>query len=183
MEQKIMQTKTDNAAEVGQHVFERSGCGVGPFRVIGVFSDVGPHRYPQADGTTIEIGSPGQAMGVCAHCGTGIADCYKIQDANGKTFVVGSTCVYKTGDDGLIRSYKANREVRAFAAAKRDRLAARKADELTALIAANRDALAGMASPNSTANLLQYLERVVPMCGAAGRARFLKSTKCRLAAG
>jgi hypothetical protein len=176
--------KTDNQEQVGMHVFTRSNLGVAPFRCVGVFSDTGPHLYPQADGTTIEIGSPGQAMGVCAHCGTGIADCYKIRSADGKEFVVGSSCVEKTGDAGLIKSYKNSPAVRAFAKAKRDLLAAKKSNELAALIEANKDKLATIMYTKwdkTEESQLDYLTRVIPMCGAAGRARYLKHVKNLLA--
>ena len=124
--------KTDNQEQVGMHVFTRSNLGAAPFFCVGVYQKVGP--IMMADGS--EIGSPGQAMGICAHCGTGIADCYIIRSADGKQFDVGSSCVEKTGDAGLIKSYKNSPEVRAFAKAKRDLLAAKKSNELAALIEA-----------------------------------------------
>lgn len=80
------------------HVFQKSGLGRAPFRFIGCEERRGPLRLP--DGST--IGSPGQPMGTCAHCGTGIAVCCTIESADGKRFIVGNVCVNKTGDKGLI---------------------------------------------------------------------------------
>ncbi len=171
-------------SDSAMHVFERVGLGKAPFRCIGVFQDVGPHRYPGPGGVTIEIGAPGQAMGTCAHCGTGIADCYQIKSADGKKFVVGSSCVERTGDAGLIKSYKNSPEVRAFNRAKRAMLADKKASELALLIAQNSETLASI--PRTTWDgkqepMLDFLNRVVPRCGAAGKARYLKFVMASLA--
>lgn len=84
------------------HKFERAGLGKAPFHFIRFETRVGPIRYP--DGT--EVGAPGQAMGTCDYCGTGIADCYVIRSSDGQEFIVGSTCVGKTGDKGLVNMVK-----------------------------------------------------------------------------
>ncbi len=173
--------KTDNQEQVGMHVFTRSKLGSAPFRCVGVYQKVGPIRM--ADGS--EIGSPGQAMGVCAHCGTGIADCYEIKSAEGNTFVVGSSCVEKTGDAGLIKSYKNSPEVRAFNKAKRDLLMYKKQVELAYMVASNKEKLQSMQIKKWNGEMesqYDYLTRVIPMCGAAGRARYLKHVKTLVAA-
>jgi hypothetical protein len=74
------------------HPFERNQLGVAPFRYLRHERRVGPIKL--GDGMT-EIGSPGQPMGTCEHCGTGIADCFFIKSADGKIFYVGSDCVEK----------------------------------------------------------------------------------------
>lgn len=81
------------------HPFEKSGLGKAPFQFIGAYEDRGPHRSVGPGGVTIEVGSPGQPMGTCDHCGTGIATCCKIRSADGKTFIVGSSCVMKTAQE------------------------------------------------------------------------------------
>jgi len=172
--------KTDNAAYVGVHVFTRSKLGVAPFRCIGVYQDVGPKTL--SDGS--QVGSAGQAMGVCAHCGTGIADCYQIKSSDGNTFVVGSSCVEKTGDAGLIKSYKNSPEVRAFIKAKRDALTYKKQVELAYLVASNKERLQSIQIKKWNGEMesqWEYLTRVIPMCGASGRARYLKHVKSLLA--
>lgn len=63
------------------HVFESAGLGVAPFRVS----------------QFIEMG------GNCAYCGTKIKLSCVVSDADGKTFVVGSDCVRKTGDKGIVK--------------------------------------------------------------------------------
>lgn len=84
------------------HAFEKSGLGKAPFRFIGCEERRGPILLNSEGGVETWAGSPGQPMGTCAHCGTGIAVCCTIQSADGKQFVVGNVCVAKTGDKGLI---------------------------------------------------------------------------------
>lgn len=89
--------------ETAVHAFERSGCGRAPFRLLGVEERRGPMTFiDKVTGQQYTSGSPGQPMGTCAHCGTGIAVCCTIQDADGKRFIVGNVCVNKTSDKGLV---------------------------------------------------------------------------------
>jgi hypothetical protein len=81
------------------HVFERAGLGRAPFRVVGFQEKRGPIMLD----TGLTVGAPGQPMGTCDYCGTGIANCYQICSADDKPFVVGSECVRKTDDAGLKR--------------------------------------------------------------------------------
>ena len=69
------------------HIFERAGLGVAPFS----FSSYFEHKTKQ--------GKPGST---CDYCGKSIAIVCIIKDTNGKTFKVGSNCVEKTGDKGMI---------------------------------------------------------------------------------
>ena len=177
-----MTTRTDNPDYVGVHIFTRSGLGLAPFRCIGVFQDIGPKTL--ADGS--QVGSEGQAMGSCAHCGTGIADCYQIQSADGKTFSVGSSCVEKTGDAGLIKSYKNSPEVRALQAAKRKSLDARKSAELKELLEANKEALSARLVTKWNGDQISLYDSLlnnISYCGAAGRARYLKHVKSLVSPG
>ena len=75
------------------HPFEISGLGLAPFRFVGFERKVGPINL--ADGLT--IGAAGQPMGMCDHCGQGIANCFSIKSSDGKTFIVGSDCVASWG--------------------------------------------------------------------------------------
>jgi hypothetical protein len=174
-----MLARTDNPAEVGLHVFERAGLGRAPFRCIGVSEQFITHP----DGTT-------QASGSCAYCGTGIRYVCAIRSADGRTFKVGTDCVAKTDDNGLIKSYKTRPEIRAMhrakAAAKDERIVA----EWNALVAdaVNVAKLSAIMVPGrpwvpgEQVTLFADLERVWKMCGAVGRARMLKNLKSRLAA-
>lgn len=91
------------------HKFEEAGLGIAPFRLTNIYEDRGPKTISQRGGVTLQVGSPGQPMGICDFCGTGIAECCEITDAKGKTFIVGNQCVKKTGDAGLVN--KAKREI------------------------------------------------------------------------
>lgn len=96
------------------HVFEAAGLGQAPFFLASY---------------SCESNS-------CHFCGTYIKHNYHIQDANGKRFVVGSECVLKTGDNGLMNDVKTHRSALAKQARKAkneqkfaDRVAARKAQQ------------------------------------------------------
>jgi len=153
------------------HVFQTAGLGMAPFRVTGFGVKRGP--LPMADGSM--VGAPGQPMGTCQYCGTGIANCFEITSSDGRTFVVGSDCVEKTGDAGLRRRVKA--ELSKAARERRDaRNAARRAQqreekaavvaELQQAIDAHRETLRTWPHPVIAGkSYLDYVEFVLPMCG------------------
>ena len=179
-----MSTKTDNPAQVGMHVFERSKLGVAPFRCVGVFEKVGPLVISTAGGVTTTAGSPGQPMGVCDHCGASLRDCYQIRSADGRVFIVGSSCVEKTGDAGLIKSYKNSPEVRAFNRAKVEKRNAAKRAELNVMMVEQKATLEAIeidAYGGKKQSMYAFLERSIPWCGAAGIARNLSWAKTKLA--
>jgi len=89
-------TQTAPAASAPVHVFERTQGHPGPYRVIGYADRV----YQACQGAPIQPGAS------CEHCGTAIRHTYTIRAADGFTFVVGSDCVAKTGDAGLIKEIK-----------------------------------------------------------------------------
>ena len=78
------------------HVFEKVKLGIAPFKVV----DYSHETYQSCPGAPIQVGA------ACNYCGTGIKDVFHIRSADGKTFKVGSTCVNKTGDKGLIDPVK-----------------------------------------------------------------------------
>lgn len=82
------------------HAFEKAGLGKAPFRYVGSYEDRGPH-HAIVNGVEVQVGAPGQPMGTCKFCFTGIALCCVIRSADGKEFVVGSECVRKTDDKDL----------------------------------------------------------------------------------
>ena len=169
-------TKSDVAGEIGMHVFERAGLGKAPFRCIGC-AEVFFQAHPDA---------PRQCGGSCDFCGTGIVLQCKIKSADGRTFKVGADCVAKTGDAGLIRSFKTRPEVRKIAKMK----AAAKDDAVRAewkgLFEANEAKLSALFVPGrpwvpgEQITLFESLKRVWGMCGAAGRKRTLKTLKWHL---
>lgn len=169
-------TQGNESQGIAQHPFERSGLGIAPFRCIGVERRVGPIRTQVAPGVTVEVGAPGQPMGTCAHCGTGIAECCIIQDANGKRFVVGNQCVLKT----LQGSGAGTVLERTHAKALKE---ARKAHELEQAAALNdrlandaalRATLAALPSPNAWQRehtMLDWALWMMRASGAAGRTK------------
>lgn len=171
-------TKTDNAAEVGMHVFERAGLGKAPFRCIGMFEK----RHDLGNGES----KPG---GTCDYCSNGILYVYQVKSSDGRVFGVGCDCVARTGDAGLIRSYKTLPAVRAAnrakAKAKDDRVCAEwgalieapaTVEKLSAIMVPGRPWVAG-----EQVTLLDSMKRLWGMCGAAGRARALKALKEQVA--
>jgi hypothetical protein len=89
---------------IGKHIFEISGCGVAPFKLVGYWQlpstallEANPEAY------NIQMKSAPCSVGCCRHCGMPLIHHYIIKDANGNLFAVGCECVMKTGDNGLIR--------------------------------------------------------------------------------
>jgi len=72
------------------HKFEEAGLGKAPFRVVG-----GGQIPKDRDNNPRGVGS-------CHYCGACIRQVFVIESADGKQFKVGSTCVEKTGDKGMI---------------------------------------------------------------------------------
>lgn len=103
------------------HKFEAAGLGKAPFTFLGMERRVGPIDL----GNGMSVGAPGQPMGVCDFCGTGIADCYIIRSADDKHSIVGCDCIRKHGDAGLVKVIDPivreakNRKARERAAVKR----------------------------------------------------------------
>jgi hypothetical protein len=150
------------------HPFEQAGLGKAPFKCIAAYELRGPLRYPQADGTVIEVGSPGQPMGTCDYCGMGIANCYKIRSSDGHLFVVGSECVAKTAPKGEdtegfkeakreLNRVKRERRSEAAKAARAAKQEAKRAERLAQFKAEHGD-LYAMLCAKSDAGTLQGFE-------------------------
>lgn len=77
------------------HVFEEAGLGKAPFKFVDVITKVGPYLLSREGGVEHWVGAPGQPVGTCRFCGNVIANCCVIRDRDGKTFEVGSDCVFK----------------------------------------------------------------------------------------
>lgn len=134
------------------HVFERAGLGIAPFRFVGMHESRGPITL--ADGS--QIGAPGQPMGTCDFCGTGIAIICTIQGADGRRFKVGNVCVGKAGDEGLRKVVDEAVRERRNAHARERNTEKREAEwarvkaaklEVKAVVEKNADALAAMPHP------------------------------------
>lgn len=163
--------KTENAAEVGMHAFERAGLGKAPFRFVGASDNV--ITYP--DGTS-------KAGGSCDYCGTGIRTECHIKSADGKLSKVGCNCIEKVGETGILKAYKTSPEFRAKQRAIRGVKAASVLATLKDLIETKREVMAAMPHPRGftdrkTGKPLSYLDQVEWLfrnSGAAGRASLLK---------
>lgn len=175
-----------NTAATLEHPFERAGLGVAPFRVVGVEERRGPITT-SVGGVLVQVGAPGQPMGTCDYCGTGIAECWQIESADRRRFIVGCDCVRKTKDTSLLRQI--DPQLRALQREKRAKLAARKRAELAELLAdePNRALLAALPHPYADLagrglTLLDFASWMDRCAGAAGRARALKAVRAALEA-
>lgn len=81
------------------HPFERSGCGIAPFRLVGVETTEDRQERNSYLRGIGEAYTTNMCGGTCEHCGTPIWTVCIIADAHGKRFKVGSDCVLKTYRD------------------------------------------------------------------------------------
>lgn len=173
-EQAMSRVKSDNPELIGKHVFEAAGLGIGPFRCIGMVEEA---YQACAD-------APIQPAGTCQYCGACIRYCYIVQGkGGGKAFKVGSDCLTRTGDGNLIKSYKNLPEVREAARQKRYAADARVQATLKEMLADTniRTVLANSPTVGTwngqEESALAFIERSLPWCGMAGRARNLQFIK------
>ena len=79
------------------HKFERRGLGAYPYAYVGMDEKV----LVIGTGLTA-VTKPG---GTCDYCGTGIIYCFMLKPScGGKPFVVGSDCIMKSGDAGMMKA-------------------------------------------------------------------------------
>lgn len=159
-----------------QHVFEAAGLGLAPFRFVGVVEKV----YVAGDEA-----KPG---GVCAYCGTGIRYCCIVKSSDGKQFLVGSDCVEKTNDKGLVKSVKLSPEFLEHQRQLRKARAEKKYAEARELIATHYEWLAKMSHPHSFVNretgapltFLDYCEWMMENSGDKGKSTVVSAIKYKL---
>lgn len=122
--------------ETAVHCFEKSGLGKAPFRCVGFAS------IPSASMAEHNVSAYNNAMamlprdvgcGTCDYCGTAIMHNFIIQGSGegDRRFVVGSDCVARTGDAGLIKAVRGERLK--VVQEKRATLRRMKADERQAI--------------------------------------------------
>jgi hypothetical protein len=165
--------KTENPQHVGKHAFEVAGLGRAPFRFVGLSENV------------IDAGGEQKAGGCCAYCFTGIRFECHILSSDGKRTTVGSNCIEKVGDAGLLKAYKKSPEFRAHQRDLRRRKSAVVFTELKALIESRKSEFASQPHPRGfvdreTGKPLTYLDSVVWLfenSGASGRASLLRALK------
>ena len=98
------------------HEFEIAGLGKAPFKFLYVASLPSPslaEQNPQAYQNAMRDLPKGVALGCCAYCGHDLVHNFIVRSSDGKEFSVGSECIEKVGDKGLITAVRLHeRQVR-----------------------------------------------------------------------
>lgn len=156
------------------HKFELAGLGRPPYRFIGHTE----HKFQACHGAPVQAGTS------CDYCGTGIVDAYNFTSADGRRFKVGSDCVAKAGDRGMVDLIK-----RAAAKIATERRHAREAEQIASIAArlrneAVRDALHAQPHPESLVysylrnhTLLDWAEHMMAHGGNSGKLRVGREIK------
>jgi hypothetical protein len=158
----------DPAIVQAMHPFEKAGLGKAPFHVVGVEIRRGPIEIQPG----LFSGAPGQPMGCCAYCATGIAECWLIRSADGKVSVVGNECVRRTGQTRLVKEAAPHlRELRH--AAEDRRIEAAKGLLQRPDV---QHALDSMPAPEwaRSETMLGYIEWLIQNAGNAGKIRAVR---------
>lgn len=151
-----------------RHVFAHLGAA--PYRFVGHSVE----QYQACPGAPIQPGT------CCDHCGTGISDVYRFESADGNRFKVGSTCVEKAGDRGLVREIAATvNRIKGERKAKRDGARIVAAREV---FAADRGRFEAEAHPmgfrnretGETLTMADWLDWTFANAGMAGRVKAAK---------
>jgi hypothetical protein len=129
------------------HAFEAAGLGEAPFRVVGLETTSDRAALNAEARSAGRMYTTNLCGGACDYCGTAIFNVYRIESADGRKFKVGSDCVKKTGDAGMIRAVAAAESARRRARAERNRVEQIKAarERLPSV----QEALARRPHPNS----------------------------------
>lgn len=150
--------------ETAIHCFEKAGLGLAGFHCVGVASIPSPslaEQNPTAYNNAMAMLPRGLGCGSCAFCGTAIMHNFIIESADGKRFVVGSDCVARTGDLGLVKEVKRERVrvaqekravKRSLAAAEREAVWKAEREERAAIFIVEHAALIERAQPYLNAN-------------------------------
>jgi hypothetical protein len=129
--------------ETALHAFEKAGLGTAPFYCVGMCEIPSPSlaaANPTAYRMALADLPRDLSCGSCAYCGMGIKYNFIVKGATGRRFVVGSECVNRTGDAGLVKTVKAERS--RIAKEKREARNAKAAAERRAAYEAERAARA-----------------------------------------
>jgi len=149
---------TTNITGTQVHIFQSAGLGVGPFRLSHV---------------TGEGGS-------CEYCGTTIVWRFYLNGSDGKQFFVGSDCVLKSGDAGLIKVVEAEVKRRQNDARKVRETA--KLSALTAMLQSPDVSSKLSAMPHPTKyyatlgrTMMDYAQWMLKHSGTAGKLKLAKT--------
>lgn len=141
------------------HTFEEAGLGKAPFKCI---ADYWSHDQR-----------------ACDYCGTCIHQIFVIKSADARTFIVGSVCVFKTEDRGLIDIVRRALEARRIKQ-QHERADARIEAALKLLTNENvQHSLKSLPHPNEFLagrgrSLFDYIDYLLEHAGRAGRLRAAK---------
>jgi hypothetical protein len=150
------------------HKFERAGLGKAPFKFTGM------------DRMVFQAcpGAPLQPGGTCHYCSQSITFAYWLRSADGKAFYVGSDCIRKHGDAGLVKSIapiekamKNEREIARIEAAKQ----LLRSNELSARLKARPHSNPWFASQGRTE--FDELEWLFTHAGRAGQLRAARAVE------
>jgi len=86
------------------HIWEAQGLGKAPFHVVGFVTLPSANQNPSAYRSAMENLPGGYELGCCGACGHGLVNNFLIESSDKKKFAVGSDCVEKTGDAGLVNA-------------------------------------------------------------------------------
>lgn len=100
--------------EITVHAFEKAGLGKAPFRCVGMASIPSTgllEANPDAYNNAMKMLPNDVGCGTCDFCGTAIMHNFIIKGSGegDRRFVVGSDCVARTGDAGLVKLVRAER--------------------------------------------------------------------------
>lgn len=162
--------KTDNAALIGVHCFQAAGLGQAPFSWVG-YTDYGL-------GASFDSNCH-----CCDYCSKPLRHVCEIMSADGDRFFVGTDCLKKTGDRGLLKAYKYSPQVRAQ---KRAAIATKdaKTKEEWQVIMTDPAKVAALSVPqvwkyngDGQEPWIDFARRAWGYCGVSGRARYLRQAK------
>ncbi len=174
------------------HKFEKAGLGKAPFTLVDVWN--APSRSlaeanPEAYNRAISEGprtTSGRGFCSCHYCGHEILTHCVIEGSDGARFFVGSDCVAKTGDKGLI--IRVMTEIKKKQKDRRRELDQQKIEEFASLMRTPeiRDILEKLPHPNAHfasrgKTLLNWADFMRRCSGVAGTKKGLRIVKKAIA--
>jgi len=164
--------KSDNLEVIGKHAFEIAGLGKAPFKFVG-------YEYKTYRSCA---DAPEQVGGSCDFCGQGIKHFCWVEDSEGKRFKVGPECIKKSNDNGIVKKYKEDPNVRKLKREQRHAREKIKIEELKVIIEENKERLSNIDHPNSSSyfedkTFLDYVEWMMSHAGNSGKIKMMKEIK------
>ncbi len=151
------------------HKFEQAGLGLAPYKVTGWDREV----YKASPDAPIQPG------GTCDYCGQGIMYVFNIESSDGKRFDVGSDCVLKSGEAGIVNMWFVKDEVKIHKAEMRRAKDRTTIAQGNILLRENRDMLATTPHPHGFENktLADYADWMFKTAGITGQVKTAKLIK------